>query len=89
MEILVISGTFPPRNFGGVTAVSYNLAKRLVELGHGVTVYTTDVGNSLNSRLDVQDIEVIDGITVHYFKNISNSLAFKHRLSLPLGCSQL
>lgn len=85
MKILMISGTFPPRRFGGVTAVSYNLAKRLVKRGHEVTVYTTDVGNDWHSRLDVGDTEIIDGINVHYFKNISNSLAFKHRLLLPMG----
>jgi glycosyltransferase involved in cell wall biosynthesis len=81
----MISGTFPPRRFGGVTAVSYNHAKRLVKRGHEVTVYTTDVGNDWRSRLDVRDTEIIDGINVYYFRNISNSLAFKHRIHLPMG----
>ena len=81
----MISGVFPPRGFGGITAVSYTLAKKLVERGHEVTVYTTDVGDDLHSRLNVQDTKIIDGIDVHYFRNISNSLAFTHRLFLPIG----
>ena len=86
MKILVISGTFPPRKFGGVTNISYKTARKLAELGHEVTVYTTDVGNTQSSRLDVQRGKmVIDGVKVYYFRNISNRLAFKHRLFLPVG----
>ena len=85
MKILIVSDTFPPRKFGGVTTISYLLAKKLVERGHNVVVYTTDVGDSASSRLNVKDIEIINGLKVYYFKNISNSLAFKHRLFLPLG----
>lgn len=85
MKILMISGVFPPRGFGGITAVSYILAKKLVERGHEVTVYTTDVGDDRGSRLNVQGTKIINGINVHYFKNISNSLAFKPRLFLPIG----
>lgn len=81
----MVSGTFYPRKFGGITAVSYNLAKKLVGHGHEVTVYTTDVGNSQFSRLNVQDTEIMNGIKVRYFKNISNFFAFKHRLYLPIG----
>lgn len=81
----MVSGTFYPRKFGGVTAVSYNVAKKLVEHGHKVTVYTTDVGNSQFSRLNVQDTKIMNGIKVRYFKNISNFFAFKHRLYLPIG----
>jgi len=85
MKILMVSGTFPPRRFGGVTAVSYIIAKKLVKKGHEVSVYTTDVGNDRYSRLNVQETKIIDGIYVHYFGNISNSLAFTHRLFLPVG----
>ena len=85
MKILMVTGTFPPRRFGGVTAVSYILAKRLVKKGHEVSVYTTDVGNDRYSRLNVQETKIIDGIYVHYFRNINNSLAFIHRLFLPVG----
>lgn len=81
----MITGTFPPRKFGGVTAVAHKISKYLVMNGHKVTVYTTDVGNDLHSRLDISNLESIDGIEVFHFKNISNSLAFKQRLYLPIG----
>jgi glycosyltransferase involved in cell wall biosynthesis len=84
MKILVVTATFPPRKFGGITTVSYNISKKLVERGHDVTVYTTDLGDQTNSRLKVNETESIDGMNVYYFKNFSNSLAFKYRLFLPL-----
>lgn len=85
MNILMITGTFPPRNFGGVTAVSYTFAKKLTEKGHMVTVYTTDAGNTWSSRLDVMGTEIRDRIKIYYFKNISNSFAFRNRIFLPIG----
>lgn len=84
MKILIISLTFPPRSFGGVTEASFNISKNLAALGHSVTVYTTDVGNDHNSRL-LDETNEIEGVHVRYFKNISNLLAFKHQIYLPLG----
>jgi len=85
MKILVVTGTFPPRKFGGITAVSYNIAKKLAERGNEVTVYTTDVGDDRNSRLNVPNVEIRNGINICYFRNIINFLAFEHRLYLPIG----
>jgi glycosyltransferase involved in cell wall biosynthesis len=85
MKVLMVSGTFPPRNFGGVTAVSYNLARRLVKRRHEITVYTTDVGNDFHSRLNVKDSKAIEGINVYHFRNLINSLAFKQRIYSPIG----
>jgi len=83
MKILIIGLTFPPRRFGGVTEASFNLARNLMLKGHEVTVYTTDVGNNAYSRLKVGEVENLDGLNVHYFKNISNRIAFKHQIYLP------
>jgi len=85
MKLLLVTGTFPPRKYGGVTRMSYVIAKKMVERGHEITVFTTDVGNSPCSRLNVQDTDSINGIQVYYFRNISNVLAFKHRVLSPLG----
>jgi len=85
MKILMISGVFPPRKYGGITAISYLIAKKLRERGNEVTVFTTDVGNDAYSRLNVQGVDIMDGVHVHYFRNISNMLAFKHRILLPVG----
>jgi len=84
MKILLISSTFPPRRFGGITEVSYNLAKTLVELGHDVTVYTTDINDRCSRIPDIKGVKNIDGINVHYFKNLSNWLA-SNRFYLPVG----
>lgn len=84
MKILLISSTFPPRKFGGITESSYILAKYLVQKGQDVTVYTTDV-NDRHSRIpDTKGVKNMDGIKVHYFKNLSNWLASR-RLYLPAG----
>lgn len=85
MKILMVTGTFRPRRFGGVTEVSYNFSKRLVKNGHEVSVYTTDVGNDCYFRLNVPENKIVDGIYVHYFRNINNSLAFTHRIFLSIG----
>ncbi|TET41289.1 MAG: glycosyl transferase, partial [Elusimicrobia bacterium] len=84
MKILLISSTFPPRKFGGITASSYILAKNLVERRHEVTVYTTDINDRYSRIRDIKGVKNIDGIQVHYFKNISNWLA-SSRLYLPIG----
>jgi len=65
-----------------MTAASYNLARSLVERGHDVTVYTTDV-NDKHSRIhDTRGVKDMDGIRVRYFRNLSNLLAAR-RLYLP------
>jgi glycosyltransferase involved in cell wall biosynthesis len=69
----------PCFSHGGVVNASYQIAKKQVEMGHNVTVYTTD---SCNERLKFKDnynVDV-DGIKVFYFKNISN--AIKNRLTI-------
>jgi glycosyltransferase involved in cell wall biosynthesis len=81
----MVTSTFPPRRFGGVTGVSFALARKLAQRGHEVTIYTTDAGNSEYSRLKVEKVTSFDGLEVHYFRNVSNLLALKYRLFTPLG----
>jgi len=83
LKILIVSGTFPPRRYGGVTKTTYLVAKKLAERGHEVTVFTTDVGNNEHERLPVQGSEIINGIRVYYFRNLSNVIAFRQRILLP------
>lgn len=84
MKILVVSSTFPPRKFGGMTASSYMLAKNLVKKRHEVTVYTTDINDRYSRIPDIKGVKNIDGIEVHYFKNLSNWLA-SLRFYSPIG----
>lgn len=83
MKILLVSSTFPPRKFGGITKSSYQLAKGLAELGHDVTVFTTDVNDEKTRIPSNNQGSIYDGIKVFYFRNLSNKLAF-NRIYLPL-----
>ena len=85
MRILIVSGTFPPRKFGGVTASSFKLATSLKQQGHDVTVYTTDTGNDESHRLSVPFHNKMNGFDIYYFKNMSNWVAFKYRFHTPVG----
>ena len=79
MNILHVISNFPPAySYGGPVKSSYEMAKQLVEMGHNVTVYTTDVLDS-KSRYKFESNPIwLDGIEVYYFKNLSNKLAHKN-----------
>ena len=84
MKILQIMPTFIPSRFGGIN-VFYNLSKNLVRRGHEVVVFTTDIKDRYSRLSNIEDGRDIDGIKVYYFKNVSNTLATKYRLSVPTG----
>ncbi len=82
MKILQVIPYFVPAwGYGGPLRVCYELSKELVRQRHEVTVFTTDTLDA-KSRVEKQD-EVVDGIRIKRFKNISNSIAYKHNLFLP------
>lgn len=84
MKILVIIPYFyPALYYGGPVRVTYELTRRLVKRGHEVTVYTTDVFD--NTRRYHKRTENIEGVRVHYFKNINNNLACRYHAFLPIG----
>jgi glycosyltransferase involved in cell wall biosynthesis len=79
MKILHVIPYFVPAfDFGGPLTVTYNSAKMLVKRGHEVTVYTTDTFGS-RGRIAKKE-EIIDGIRVKRFRNLSNSLAYRHNI---------
>jgi glycosyltransferase involved in cell wall biosynthesis len=76
---------FPAWAYGGIPRVVYELSRELTRMGHDVTVYTTDALDQ-DKRCDQSGRETkVDGITVRYFRNISNSLAYHYQIFLPLG----
>lgn len=85
MNILHVVPSFAPCfSHGGVVNASYQIAKKQVEDGHNVTVYTTD---SCNKRLKFDDnynVD-IDGIKVFYFRNISNNIKNKLTIDTPVS----
>jgi len=83
VRILQVVPYFSPAyDFGGPVRVSYELSKELVKRKHEVVVYTTDAKN-IDTRL-VSTSEIIDGITVHYFKNLSMFFVSKLKLFITL-----
>lgn len=85
MRILHVVPSFAPCfSHGGVVNASYQIAKKQVENGHDVTVYTTD---NCDKRLEFEDnynVDV-DGIRVFYFKNLSNSFKNTFTIDTPVG----
>ena len=85
MNILHVVTYFAPCfSAGGVVNASYEIAKKQVEDGHSVSVYTTD---SCQKRIDLKNnynVD-IDGIKVFYFKNISNSIKTKLTIDTPVS----
>jgi len=84
MNILQVIPYFVPAwDYGGPLQVAYRLSKEMVKRGHGVTVYTTDTFDA--SRRVEEKEEVIDGIKIRRFTNLSKALASKHKIFLSSG----
>lgn len=84
MKILQMVLWFPPAySYGGPVKSVYELSKKLVEKGHDVTVFTTDALDEKNRFKSEDNPEIIDGIKVHRFKNISNYLCKKNFAIAP------
>lgn len=88
MRILQITPTFIPSRFGGVS-LFYNLSRNLVKRGHKVVVFTTDIRDRYSRLADIEGERDIDGIKVHYFRNVSNMLATRYRLAIPRGMAEV
>jgi len=83
----VIPYFYPAFEYGGTPRVAYEFARCLVRRGHEVSVVTTDSGGA--KRIDKDAIAMIrggglEGIQISYYPNVSNYLAYKQRLFLPL-----
>ncbi|OGW44372.1 MAG: hypothetical protein A2Y66_07300 [Nitrospirae bacterium RBG_13_41_22] len=84
MNILQVTPYFYPAwSYGGIPRVVYELSKALVISGNKVIVLTTDV-LSREKRYEKRE-DTIEGIDVHYFRNISNYLAYHYQFYTPLG----
>ncbi len=86
--VFVIPYFYPAWQYGGQPRSCYELARILVQRGHQVNVLTTDSAG--RSRLKPQPEQSngavrINGIDVYYYRNLSNHLAYHHRLFWPAG----
>jgi len=68
MKIIQVTQRFFPA-IGGVETYVYNIAKKLVEKGHEVTVYTSDLlKDNPQIRLLYSEKDKVDGIRIRRFK---------------------
>jgi glycosyltransferase involved in cell wall biosynthesis len=86
MKILMVAPYFYPAwAYGGIPRVVYELSQELTRRGHEVTVYTTDVLDRDHRCQESGKRTKVDGVTVVYFRNASNRLAYDYQIFLPLG----
>jgi glycosyltransferase involved in cell wall biosynthesis len=84
--VFVIPYFYPALEYGGTPRLAYEVARALTRRGHKVKVLTTDSGGSSRIAGDViRSIHEnsLDGIQVRYYRNLSNHLAYRHRLFFP------
>lgn len=72
-------------SYGGPVRVVYELSRELAQMGHEVTIYTTDVGMRAKLK-DEQKIHLDKCIEVRYFNCLSNYISnnFKMHFSLDM-----
>ncbi len=73
----------PAWAYGGPPKVMDELARHLVARGHTVTVYTTDADDG--SRRMATKREERGGASIRRFRNLSNALAYRQKVFVPLG----
>jgi len=77
---------YPAIAYGGAARAAYDLASSLKELGHDISVITTDVWDAhhrFNGTPHVSPFEV------HRLKNVSNSMAYWCQFYTPLGFNKI
>lgn len=76
MRILLINSIFYPAiGWGGPITATYDLARKLVEKGHDVTVYTSNA-RDYNNNTEIENEKIISGIKIRYFKNWSRGIKY-------------
>jgi len=89
VHILQVTPYFPPTwAYGGIPRIVDGLSRALVELGHKVTVLTTDALDETD-RVDLPKDRDHHGVRVLTAPNVANGLAYRHQLFLPRGVSEL
>ncbi len=85
MKVLEVAPYFAPAwAYGGVPRSVYELSMGLSRRNHQVTVLTTD---ALSARERMPHTYVKNDLEIHYQRNLSNYLVWRHRLLSPIGIS--
>ena len=70
MNILYVVPTYlPATRYGGPIFAVHGLARALVERGHRVDVFTTNVDGDGESDVPLRERVDLDGVGVHYFSS--------------------
>src|SRR2546427_9197631 len=81
----VIPYFYPALQYGGTPRVAYEFARGLVRRGHEVSVLTTDSAGEKRIKKDSASRNGgLEGIQISYYPNVSNYLAYRQRLFLPV-----
>jgi glycosyltransferase involved in cell wall biosynthesis len=84
VRVLQVTPYYAPAwAYGGPPRVMTRFAAGLAALGHQVTVLTTDVLDEDHRAVPAE--EVLDGVRVRRFPNLSNGLAWRRKKYLPRG----
>ena len=81
---------YPAWDYGGPPRSAHTLANALAGRGASLQVFTTDTGGARRlspAEIRHASIEANRSLDVWYCRNLSNRLAFRHRLFLPTGFS--
>lgn len=83
MHVLHVTPFFPPTwAYGGIPRIVFGLSRALVAQGVECSVWTTDALDTRRAELPTE--RVLDGVQVRVSKNLSNTLAYRHQLFLPM-----
>lgn len=84
MKILhVIPYFYPAWRFGGSVRVAYDVSRKLVEYGHSVDVYTSDIENDAENTRVKYAFRRVSGVNVFYFRNLSTFAARRKLFFTP------
>ncbi len=85
MKILqVCSYLYPALSYGGPAKMVYDLSLELSK-NHEITIYTTDVWNEQRRIKQKEKLRSEERITIKYFPNFINKLAYRWRLFTGFG----
>jgi glycosyltransferase involved in cell wall biosynthesis len=71
--------------YGGIPRLAHCLARGLARRGHQVTVCTTDACDAVSRVARPLPARTAEGVEVRVFPNLTNQLAYRFQLFLPIG----
>lgn len=86
MKIVIVTPYYAPAwAYGGPPKLLHEFAQALKQRGHNVKIISCDV---LDHRRSKPYYDLIEGISVYRLKTLSNTLAWKQKIFLPLGATR-